>query len=133
MNRIQSLFAGVARLLKVRADVEDEVQDTSQRKTLLANFGAIVLNGLFFPTAGKILGAGLLLAWFLDELKSPLFLIGLLIPIQYGLALLAQPWIGQWLSGKPRSAPYYRAQALLRGAAVWPWRPGWLVIPIGFC
>jgi MFS-type transporter involved in bile tolerance (Atg22 family) len=116
VNRIQSLFAGVARLLKVRADVEDEVRDTSQRKTLLANFGAIVLNGLFFPTAGKILGAGLLLAWFLDELKSPLFLIGLLIPIQYGLALLAQPWIGQWLSGKPRSAPYYRAQALLRGA-----------------
>jgi MFS family permease len=116
VKRIQSLFAGVARLLKVGADVEDEVRDTSQRKTLLANFGAIVLNGLFFPTAGKILGAGLLLAWFLDELKSPLFLIGLLIPIQYGLALLAQPWIGQWLSGKPRSAPYYRAQALLRGA-----------------
>ena len=116
MRRLQSLFAGVARLLKVQADVEGEVREASQRKTLLANFGAIVLNGLFFPTAGKILGAGLLLAWFLDELKSPLFLIGLLIPIQYGLALLAQPWIGQWLSGKPRSAPYYCAQALLRGA-----------------
>jgi MFS family permease len=116
MKPVQSLFAGVARLLKVRTDVVGEVREASQRKTLLANFGAIVLNGLFFPTAGKILGAGLLLAWFLDELKSPLFLIGLLIPIQYGLALLAQPWIGQWLSGKPRSAPYYRAQALLRGA-----------------
>jgi MFS transporter len=116
VKRIQSLFATVARLLKVQSDVERERLNYPQRKTLLANFGAIVLNGLFFPTAGKILGAGLLLAWFLDELKSPLFLIGLLVPIQYGLALLAQPWIGRWLSAKPRSAPYYRGQALLRGA-----------------
>lgn len=137
MKRIESLFARTARLLRVQGDIEHEPLNASQRKALLANFGAIVLNGLSFSTAGKILGAGLLLAWFLDELKSPLLLIGLLVPIQYGLALLAQPWIGQWLSGRLRSAPYYRGQALLRaslwgGLALMTWLsgksgPAWLI------
>ena len=85
--------------------------------TLQANFAAIVLNGLFFPTAGKILGAGLLLTWFLDELTASAVFVSLLIPIQYGAALLAQPWIGQWMSTRPARAPYYRNQALVRCAA----------------
>lgn len=118
MRRIQQLFASVSGLLGIRADTNQQEIDERQRESLPFNFGAIVLNGLFFPTAGKILGAGLLLAWFLDELGASTFLIGLLVPIQYGVALLAQPWIGQWMSGKPRRVPYYRNQALLRGI-VW--------------
>ena len=109
-------FAAFARRLRIDWNVSDHRGRT--RTTLQANFAAIVLNGLFFPTAGKILGAGLLLTWFLNELTSSAFVVGLLIPIQYGASLLAQPWIGQWLSTRPKRAPYYRNQALVR-AAVW--------------
>jgi MFS family permease len=118
MKFIQPLFAYVARLLKVQADAGETDLPPAQHEKLDSNFGAIVLNGLFFPTAGKILGAGLLLTWFLDELKASAFVIGLIVPIQYGAALLAQPWIGQWLSTKPRLVPYYRAQAIVR-AVLW--------------
>jgi hypothetical protein len=112
-----------------RAEVGDENR--------AANFAAIVLNGLFFPTAGKILGAGLLLTWFVSELTRSAFVVGLLVPIQYGVALLAQPWIAQWMSGRPQRVPFYRQQALVRGClwgvlaiAVWAWggdRPGFLL------
>jgi MFS family permease len=88
----------------------------SRRENRAANFAAIVLNGLFFPTAGKILGAGLLLTWFVSDLTHSAFVVGLLVPIQYGIALLAQPWIAQWMSGQPRRVPFYRDQALVRGA-----------------
>jgi hypothetical protein len=63
---------------------------------------ALALNGLFFPTAGKILAAGLLLTWFVSELTEVAFWVGLIVPIQYGFALLAQPLIGAWLAGRRR-------------------------------
>ena len=112
---MQRLFAYISRLFGIHSEATQPGLDQQQRKSLPANFGAIVLNGLFFPTAGKILGAGLLLAWFMDELRASTFLIGLVVPIQYGVGLLAQPWIGQWMSGKPWRVPYYRNQALSRG------------------
>ena len=46
------------------------------------------------------------------------FVVGLLVPIQYGVALLAQPWIGQWMSTRSGRVRYYRHQSLVR-AAVW--------------
>jgi hypothetical protein len=70
MKLIQPVFARVARLLKVEAGAKEECLSETQRANLLSNFGAIVLNGLFFPTAGKILGAGLLLTWFLDAQRT---------------------------------------------------------------
>ena len=82
------------------------------------NFAAIVLNGLFFPTAGKILGAGLVLTWFVSDLTSAAWVVGLLVPIQYGAGLLAQPWIAQWMSGHTTRLPFYRNQALFR-ATLW--------------
>lgn len=90
----------------------------ADRENRAANFAAIVLNGLFFPAAGKILGAGLVLTWFVSDLTRSAFVVGLLVPIQYGVALLAQPWIAQWMSGRPRRVPSYRNQALVR-AALW--------------
>jgi hypothetical protein len=82
----------VFRLLPVRAG-ERELDGASEevRRKLPENFAAIALNGFFFPPAGRILGAGLLLTWFLSDLGASAFLIGLIVPIQYGLALLAQP------------------------------------------
>jgi MFS family permease len=118
VTTLTKIFAAAARCFGINWESAARHYDGGTRLTLQANFGAIVLNGLFFPTAGKILGAGLLLTWFLNELTPSAFVVGLLIPIQYGASLLAQPWIGQWMSGRPRRTPYYRNQALLR-AAVW--------------
>jgi hypothetical protein len=117
MKAIQWLFASISRSLEIE-DAETSKLSKSERDALAVNFSAVVLNGLFFPTAGKILGAGLLLTWFLMELTPSAFVVALLIPIQYGIALLAQPWIAQWFSSKQRGAPYYRGQALLR-AGLW--------------
>lgn len=61
MKIVESFFASISRLLKVQAEAETSELSKSERDALPANFGAVVLNGLFFPTAGKILGAGLLL------------------------------------------------------------------------
>lgn len=118
MSPLTILFAAVARRFGIDWNKAAPDLSATARSTLQTNFAAIVLNGLFFPTAGRILGAGLLLTWFLNELTPSAFVVGLVIPIQYGAALLAQPWIGQWMSTRPRRAPYYRRQALLR-AAVW--------------
>jgi MFS family permease len=88
------------------------------RSSTDANFGAFIANGFFFPIAGKILGTGLLLTWFVSDLTPSAFVAGLLIPIQYGISLLAQPWIGQAISERSARVKYYVAQALVR-AAVW--------------
>jgi MFS family permease len=117
-SRISTLFAVIARRFPIDWNAAAPDRDRGAKEALQANFAAIVLNGLFFPTAGKILGAGLLLTWFLDELTSSALAVAALVPIQYGAALLAQPWIGQWMSRRPKRAVYYRNQALLR-ALVW--------------
>ncbi len=116
MNRFRPFFAQIARWTGVGLHDEAKAGATPHDAELRANFAAIVINGFFFPTAGKILGAGLLLTWFVGELTDSAFFAGLLIPIQYGIALLAQPWIGQWLSSRAPLNRYYRNQALLRGA-----------------
>ena len=117
-SRSSTLFAAIGRHLPIDWTAAGSERKRGGKETLQANFAAIVLNGLFFPTAGKILGAGLLLTWFLDELTSSALAVAALVPIQYGAALLAQPWIGQWMSRRPKRAVYYRHQALVR-AFVW--------------
>jgi hypothetical protein len=71
----------------------------------------------------------LLLTWFVSTLTPAAFWVGLIIPIQYGFALVAQPLIGAWLAGRRRRVWYYAAQALLRGVlwallALAAWRLG---------
>jgi MFS family permease len=118
VNRIHHIFSAIAQRFRLKWNGVDSAHpDRRATDVLEANFAAIVLNGLFFPTAGKILGAGLLLTWFLNELTTSAIAIASLIPIQYGAALLAQPWIGQWMSSRPKRAVYYRNQALLRSMA----------------
>lgn len=113
MISLRNIFGALARMLGI--DGKQGAASKSEQDVITANFGAIVANGLFFPTAGKLLGAGLLLTWFVSELTPSAFVVGLLVPIQYGVALLAQPWIAQWISGRPARVPYYRNQALFRG------------------
>jgi MFS family permease len=112
------LLAAIGRRLRIPTGPDDQSGVRMLGDDLTANFAAIVVNGLFFPTAGKILGAGLVLTWFVSDLTRSAFVVGLLIPIQYGVALLAQPWIAQWISRRPRRVPFYRNQALVR-AGLW--------------
>src|SRR5215216_3210072 len=119
MRAPNAMLAAIFRLLPVSVSADDFKGVSEQvRRGVPANFAAIALNGLCFPTAGRILGAGLLLTWFVSDLTTSAFWVGLVVPIQYGLALVAQPVVAEWLTGKPRRAPYYMAQSLLR-AALW--------------
>ena len=118
MHALRKLFAVVFRILPVSPNEEDfEGKSDRVRKTFPSNFAAIALNGLFFPTAGRILGAGLLLTWFVSDLSSSAVLVAVIVPIQYGLALIAQPYIAQLVSTRPYRARYYSAQSLLRAVS----------------
>jgi len=127
MKYVRKALGKFFRLLPLQASERDMagVSDRVQR-AVPANFSAIALNGLCFPTAGRILGAGLLLTWFVSDLTPSAFWVGLIIPIQYGLALIAQPLVAQYLTTKSYRAPYYTAQSFLRcilwcalGLAAW--------------
>src|SRR5204863_7712086 len=98
---MRKVLRAVFRCLPVRAG-GPEVAGASERvrRALPENFGAIAINGFFFPPAGRIVAAGLLLTWFLSDLNASAFLVGLIIPIQYGLALLGQPIIAPCLIRK---------------------------------
>src|SRR5947207_14844724 len=62
----------------------------------------IVLNGLFFPTAQRMLGAGLLLTWLVTRLSAAALWVGLIIPVQQGLGVLVQPLLARWVTTSPR-------------------------------
>lgn len=76
---------------------------------------AIALNGLFFPPAGGIVSAGLVLTWFVSDLTAAAWVAGLIVPVQYGFSLIAQPFFADWIGSRPSRAPVYRGQALFRG------------------
>lgn len=118
MRALRKLFAAVFRILPVSPNEKSfEGKSERVREGFPSNFAAIALNGLFFPTAGRILGAGLLLTWFVSDLSASAVLVAVIVPIQYGLALIAQPYIAQWVSTKPYRARYYAAQSLLRAVS----------------
>lgn len=119
MNVSRAALAKLFRLLPVRAPESVLKADGGRAaQAVPASFAAVVLNGLFYPTAARVLSPGLLLTWFVSDLTSSALWVALIIPVQQGLALLPEPFYAEWLSTKPRSAPYYRAQALLR-TLVW--------------
>jgi MFS family permease len=115
MKYVRKALGNFFRILPLQASERDMagVSDRVQR-AVPANFSAIALNGLCFPTAGRILGAGLVLTWFVSDLTPSAFWAGLIIPIQYGFALIAQPLVAQYLTTKSYRAPYYTAQSFLR-------------------
>jgi hypothetical protein len=42
------------------------------------NSAAVAANGFFSPTAGKVIAAGLILTWFVNEITPSAFLVGLM-------------------------------------------------------
>jgi hypothetical protein len=91
--------------------------ETANVNRLRHNLTAIVLNGLFFPGAGRVLEAGRLLAW--SDISDRAWLVGTTVPIQYGVALVAQPWVGEYLATTRRRSPWYLGQAVTRGMLCW--------------
>ena len=119
MKALHAALATFFRLLPVRtSEYKLQGRNGGPEQSVPASFAAIVLNGLFFPTAARILSTGLVLTWFVSDLTPSAFWVGLLVPIQQGLALVPQPIFAQWLATKPRSSPYYTAQSFLR-TVVW--------------
>src|SRR5213595_3735931 len=95
MKEPNATLAAVFRLLPVSVSGDDLKGASEQvRRGVPANFAAIALNGLCFPTAGRILGAGLLLTWFISDLTTSAFWVGLVVPINTG-----------WRSWLSHSAP----------------------------
>jgi len=116
IERLRNVLAGLFRVLPVSVTQEDvQALDQPTREALPANFSAIASNGFFFPTAGRIVAAGLLLTWFVSELSDSAIWVSLIVPIQYGLALIAQPLFARWLSHQRQRKHFYTMQALLRG------------------
>jgi hypothetical protein len=70
-SRVSTLFAVIARRLPIDWNAAAPDRDRGAKEALQANFAAIVLNGLSFPTAGKNLSAGLLLTWFVMTPATP--------------------------------------------------------------
>jgi hypothetical protein len=69
MKEPDATLAAIFRLLPISVSDDDLKGASAQvRRDVPANFAAIALNGLCFPTAGRILGAGLLLTWFISDL-----------------------------------------------------------------
>lgn len=115
LNAIRN-FASVAyRVLPIKLREGDEAAlDDARRKALPTNVSALTLNGLFFPAAGKIASVGLLLTWFVNDLTPAAWVVGLIIPLQYGLSLLGQPLFAHWLSTRKRRVPLYAWQSAVR-------------------
>src|SRR6266542_3019172 len=119
IQTLRSALASLFQLLPVQVSNNDGAElSPPVQQAVPVNFVVVVLNGLFFPTAQRILGPGLLLTWFVTQLTPAALWVGLIVPVQQGLALLAQPFVAEWLTGKPRRSRYYTAQGLLR-AALW--------------
>ena len=72
IQAMRRLLAGTFRRVSIEGSEPADAQSV-----IRANFGVFVLNGLFFPTAQRVLGPGLLLTWFVSTLTPSAFVIGL--------------------------------------------------------
>jgi len=77
-----------------------------------------VLNGVFFNLFGALLDPSLVLSWFVSQLTTSNFLIGLITPIQHGGWFLPQLAISSYLQRRQRKLPFY---ARMAGARVVIW------------
>lgn len=90
---------------------------TAQRH-LKRNFSLGVLNGAFFDLFSALLEPSLVLSWFVSQLTTSNFLIGLILPIQNGGWFLPQLVISSYLQRRQRKLPFYAYMAGVR-VAMW--------------
>ncbi len=93
------------------------INATAQRH-LKRNFSLGVLNGAFFNFFSALLDPSLVLSWFVSQLTTSNFLIGLIMPIQSGGWLLPQLLVSGYLQRRQRKLPFYSCMAGAR-VAIW--------------
>ncbi len=93
------------------------INATAQRH-LRRNFSFGVLNGVFFNLFSALLDPSLVLSWFVSQLTTSNFLIGLIVPIQGGGWFLPQLVISSYLQRRQRKLPFYARMAGIR-VAIW--------------
>jgi len=93
------------------------INATAQRH-LRRNFSFGVLNGVFFNLFSALLDPSLVLSWFVSQLTTSNFLIGLIVPIQSGGWFLPQLLVSGYLQRRQRKLPFYAYMAGIR-VAIW--------------
>jgi len=93
------------------------INATAQRY-LKRNFSLGVLNGAFFNLFSALLDPSLVMSWFVSQLTTSNFLIGLIMPIQNGSWFLPQLVISSYLQRRQRKLPFYARMAGIR-VAIW--------------
>jgi MFS family permease len=88
------------------------------QRHLKRNFSLGVLNGAFFDLFCALLEPSLVLSWFVSQLTTSNFLIGLILPIQNGGWFLPQLAISGYLQRRQRKLPFYTYMAGVR-ATMW--------------
>ena len=92
--------------------------NTTARRHLRRNFSFGVLNGVFFNLYSALLDPSLVLSWFVSQLTTSNFLIGLITPIQNGGWFLPQLVMSSYLQRRQRKLPFYARMAGVR-AVIW--------------
>ena len=64
--------------------------NTTAQRHLRRNFSFGVLNGVFLNLFSALLDPSLVLSWFVSQLTTSNFLIGLIMPIRHGCWFLPQ-------------------------------------------
>lgn len=82
------------------------ITPTAQRH-LRRNFSLGLLNGAFFNLFSALLDPSLVLSWFVSQLTTSNFLIGLIVPIQHGGWFLPQLVVSSYLQRRQRKLPLY--------------------------
>lgn len=93
------------------------INATAQRH-LRRNFSLGVLNGAIFNFFSALLDPSLVLSWFVSQLTTSNFLIGLIVPIQNGGWFLPQLVMSSYLQRRQRKLPFYACMAGVR-VVIW--------------
>lgn len=80
---------------------------TTAQRHLRRNFSLGLLNGAFFNLFNALLDPSLVLSWFVSQLTTSNFLIGLIVPIQHGGWFLPQLVVSSYLQRRQRKLPFY--------------------------
>jgi hypothetical protein len=91
----------------------DQISDIARRH-LRRNFLLGVCNGVLFNLASALTETSLVLSWFVSQLTSSNFLIGLIGPIRDGGWFLPQLLISGYLQRQRRKLPLYNAVSVVR-------------------
>ncbi len=91
---------------------------TTAQRHLRRNFSLGLLNGAFFNLFNALLDPSLVLSWFVSQLTTSNFLIGLIVPIQHGGWFLPQLVVSSYLQRRQRKLPFYTYIAGVR-VTIW--------------